>query len=315
MLKAVRLARKGERFVVEGAAIEATPAGAINGTTLVDPPALADAIRRLCRDRKLAGKRVAAALSGQDIFVARLKVERNQSDSLEGRLRAEAASIAPFPLEGAALDYHVLDNFSHPDWVDALVVAAPPGRVDRLVDLLHRARKSLAVVEATACALVNVFQVNYEPAPTEVTALVHAGASTLSVVIVRGSAPVLARDVLLASSAMSPAVPSAPERVVVELERTFERLDETADDHPLEPRSSQIQRILLSGGAARTRGLEEMLRSRIKLPFEAMNPFRNVDFQNGSGSHRLVWDHLHCMPIAVGLALRAFDAAGPSSLK
>ena len=308
-VKAVRLVQKDHRLVVASAGIAPAPAGAIHGTTLVDPPALADVIRQLCRGRGLGGKRVAVALSGQDIFVARLKVECGPAEPLEARLRSEAAATAPFPLDSASLDYQVLDNFSHSKWVDALVVAAPPGRVDRMVDLMQRSKKTLAVVEATACALVNAFQANYEPAPDEVTALVHVGNATLTLVIVRGSAPLLARDIVLGPAPASPGQAPLAERVVVEVERLFERLDEIADDHPLEPRSGKIQRLLLSGGAAHTAGLAALLRQRVPVPFEDLNPFRKIDFQDQSPASRPVSDHLLCMPVAVGLALRTFDAA------
>jgi type IV pilus assembly protein PilM len=307
LVKAVRLIQKDQRFVVASAGVAVVPAGVIQGTTLLDPPTLAGAIRQLCRARGLSGKRVAVALSGQDVFVARLKVECGSSEPLEARLRSEAASIAPFPLDSASLDYQVLDNFSHSQWVDALVVAAPPGRVDRMVDLMQRSKKALAVVDATACALVNAFQVNYDPAPDEITALVHVGNALLTLVIVRGSALLLARDILLPPAAPSQA-PLA-ERVVVEVERLLERLDEIADDHPLEPRSGKIQRLLLSGGAAHAPGLADLLRQRVRIPFEDLNPFRKIDFQDQSPASRPVWDHLLCMPVAVGLALRAFDAA------
>jgi hypothetical protein len=142
-----------------------------------------------------------------------------------------------------------------------------------------------------------------------VTALVHSGASTVTLVILRGSVPLLARDIPLEALAVAREQIPCAQRVEVEIERIFERLDEIADDHPLEPRSNHVKRVFLSGGGAKAQGLEEVLQARIRLPFEVMNPFRKLDFQDHSPDGRLVWDHLHCMPVAVGLALRAFDGA------
>ena len=140
-------------------------------------------------------------------------------------------------------------------------------------------------------------------------ALLHLGAATLTLSIVRGSTPVLAQDLPLSRSQLTVEEMSLTDRIAVHLERLFEQMDEIADDHPLEPRSSQIQRLLLSGGGARLKGLPQVLKSRIRLPFEEMNPFRRIEFESPEALSLLVWDEAHTMPVAVGLALRGFDAA------
>ena len=304
MLKAVSLRKKGQALLVESAGIIATPAGAISGNLFLDAPAVSSCIRKLCRRQGLAAKRVAVSLAGEDVFVARLKVERNGEEDLEKRIRAEAARSVPFPLEQANVDYQVLEKSSDAKWAHALVVAVPSGRVYRFQDLIRGAGKTVMVVDSTACALANAFQVNYRPAPSEVTALVHLGAAWMTLCIVRGSIPIVTKDLPLAPSRYAPA---PLDRIAVELERLLESMDEIADEHPLEPRSSQIKRLMLSGGGARMRGLDEVLRDRIGLPFEEMNPFLNIQPKNSDSINRLVTDHLHCMTVAVGLALRAFE--------
>jgi Tfp pilus assembly PilM family ATPase len=210
-------------------------------------------------------------------------------------------------VEPTNFDFEVLDNFSDSQWIDALVVAAKPGRVERLHDLIKRAGKTPALVDSTACALVNAYAYNYEPQSTEIIGLLHLGASAMTVCIVRGSTPVLAKELSLARTQLNNEEWSLTDRIAVNLERVFELMDEVADEHPLEPRSSQIQRLLTSGGAAHARGLGEMLRNRIRLPFGELNPFHRIEFDGSNGLSRLVWDHAHCMPVAVGLALRGFE--------
>ncbi|HYM12051.1 MAG TPA: pilus assembly protein PilM [Bryobacterales bacterium] len=307
MMKAVELGNRRGKPVVEHAGIVAMPSGALADGILIDRAAVADCIRQLYRNQRLHSKHVAVGLAGEDIFVARVKVERANGDDLAELVRREAARLAPFPLEGASVDFQVLDTLLNSRWIHALVVAAKPGKVGRLEDLLREAGKTLEVADSTACALVNAFEVNYEPAPTDVTALVHLGAALMTVCVVRGSTPLLAKDLSLAPSQFSEEEWSTTDRIAVQLERVFELMDESADEHPLEPRSSQIQRLLLSGGNARLRGLREVLEERIHLPHEEMNPFRRIEFEGSDALARLVWDHAHCMPVAVGLALRGFD--------
>lgn len=306
-MKAVELGKQRGKPAVKHAGIVAMPSGALMDGILIDRAAVADCIRQLYRNQNLRSKRVAVGLAGEDVFVARVKVERSNGDDLGELVRREAARFAPFSLDGASLDFQVLDTLLNSRWVHALVVAAKPGKVERLEDLLHEAGRTLEVADSTACALANAFEVNYEPAPADVTALVHLGAALMTVCVVRGSTPLIARDVSLAPSQLSEEEWSATDRVVAQLERVFELMNKSADEHPLEPRSSQIQRLLLSGGGARLRGLGEVLDERIRLPHEEMNPFRRIEFEGGDALARLVWDHAHCMPVAVGLALRGLD--------
>jgi len=307
-IKAVRLRKKQGTIHAERAGITAMPAGALSGGQFLDPPAVANAIRKFCRRQRLGGRQVAVAVGGEDLFLTRLKLPRGaDNDDVGARVLSEAISMAPFPLHQANLDFHTLNDSADTGMIDALVVAVKRARVESLREVLHRAGKTPIVVDSTACCLANAFQFNYDPEPGEISALLHLGADMMTICIVRGSTPLLSRDLPLAPPLYSDENWNLSERVAVQLERVFEMLDEIADEHPLEPGSSKISRIWLSGGGTRLRGLEEVLRDRIRLPFEEMNPFRNIQFDSASEGGQAVLGYGHCMAVAVGLALRNFD--------
>jgi type IV pilus assembly protein PilM len=307
MVKAVTLRRKGSKIAVDRAGLMAMAGGAISGRKILDPPAAGDCVRKLCRNLKLRGRAVAVAVSGDEVVHARLKIERAAPDQMEPLVRQELAKGVHFPPEELAVDYQVLDPAADSQWVDVMAVGARRGAVERLGQVVERAGKSAVIVDSTACALANAFEANYQPASNEVSAFLHLGAATLTLAVLRGGTPLLVRDVTLESAASWREQPAPAERVVVELERVLEQMDEIADDHPLEPRSKQIARLFLSGGGIHLRGLEEVLRSRVRLPFQELNPFRRIEFTGADALGRLVWDHAHCMPVAVGLALRGFE--------
>ena len=307
MVKAVTLRRKGAKIVVERAGLMAMPGGAISGRQILDPPAVSDCVKRLCKDLGLRGRRVAVAVAGDEVAHARLKVERSSMEALETLVRQELTRAAPFPLEEALIDFQVLDNFAHSQWLDAVAVAAKRAAVERLEQVMERAGKQVAVADSTACALANIFEINYQPASNEITALLHLGAATMTVCILRGPTPLVVRDITLETTQPWREQAGSAERVAVELERLLEQMDEIADDHPLEPRSKQVSRIMLSGGGIRLRGLEEVLRTRLRMPLEELNPFKSIEFAGSDALGRLVWDHVHCMPVAAGLAMRGLD--------
>jgi len=312
-VKAVQLRKKGKEIFAERTGIAAMPSGAISGGMVLDPPAVSNCIRKLCENQRLGERRVAVALGGDGVFLTRLKLNPGPADALPDRIREETARQSPFLLQQAALDFQILnhspsDSSDTPDtpW-DVLVVAARPEKIEGMREVLRRAGKTAVLVDSCTCALANTLEFNHRPAASEISVLLHLGAAAMSVVILRGSVPLLAQEFPLVPPASSDETWNPAQRVAVQLERMFEQMDEIADEHPLEPGSRQIQRIWLSGGGSRMRGLEEVLRDRIKLPLQEINPFRKIEFRSAEALDRVVWDHAHCMTVAVGLALRNFQ--------
>ena len=307
-LKAVRLRKKDGRLIAEQAGIAPMPGGAFSRGIFLDPPAVSECIRKFWRDQRLSGDRVAVGVAGEDVIHTRQRLTRADDESLRAQVREQTARLIPFPLEQANLDFQILDNFSVARWVEALVVAVKREKVERLRDVLERAGKTPVIVDSTAYALANAFQTSYEPLLSEIAVLVHLGTGTMTVVIVRGSTPILAQDFSLVQAQFSEEEYSLTDRIAVQLERMFERMDEIADERPLEPRSRQIARLLISGGGARLPGLEKMLRTRVKLPFEELNPFRKIEFRSVDALGRLVLEYMPSMTVAVGLAMRGLES-------
>lgn len=309
MIKAVELENKDGRVLVRRAGVAAMPARPLSAGALFPSAAAAEAIRKLCREQKLRGKRVALALGGEDVLVTRVKVERADEAVVAARLREEANRQSRFPLDGASVDFQVLQQPADSEWIDALVVAADAEQVKRAAQLLQDVGKTLVIADSAPCALMNAYEFNYRPGESELVALLHIGAAFMTVCVLRGPTPLVVRDLPLAPDRISEEEWSLPNRITVQVERVFELMDEIADEHPVEPRSSEIRRLLISGGGCRLKGLEEALRDRIGLPFEELNPFLRVEFEASDSVGRLVSDNAHYMPIAVGLALRGLEAA------
>lgn len=304
-VKAVALASRDGKVIVERAGLAPMPGGAFSHGALLDPPAVVASIRKLCRQARLRSRRVAVAMSGPSVFLSRLTLLRSAGsslDSLESEVRREMAPLTPFPLAEAVVDFHSLGDAVGSPCLEVLAVAARLDEVQLWRRTLARAGRSAAVVDAAPCALANAFEFCCQPPPEELAVLLHVGAATMTACIVRGAAPLAARDVAFSLPAMG-----GPDRIAVELERMLEQLDDAADERPLQPRSSQLARLWLSGGGSRLPGLLATLSSRFRLPIEEMNPFSRIEFGAADKLSRLIRDHAHCMTLAVGLALRGLD--------
>ena len=87
------------------------------------------------------------------------------------------------------------------------------------------------------------------------------------------------------------------EEVVAEIQRSFEFYLASAGDEP-------IERLYLSGGSSRIKGLSQVLASRLKLSVELLNPFRRIDIPEKFFAVDYVHDMGPMAAVAAGLALR-----------
>jgi type IV pilus assembly protein PilM len=85
--------------------------------------------------------------------------------------------------------------------------------------------------------------------------------------------------------------------VVAEIQRSFQFYLASAGEET-------IERLYLSGGSSRLKGLREVLASRLKLPVELLNPFRRIAISEKLFDVDYVYDLGPMAAVAVGLALR-----------
>jgi type IV pilus assembly protein PilM len=87
------------------------------------------------------------------------------------------------------------------------------------------------------------------------------------------------------------------EEVVTEIQRSFEFYLASAGDEP-------IEKVYLSGGCSRLKGLSQVLASRLKLPVEQLNPFRRIDIPETLFDVNYLHDIGPMAAVAAGLAMR-----------
>ena len=159
-------------------------------------------------------------------------------------------------------------------------------------------------------------------------ALLDAGASTTNINIVRSGRSVLTRDIPAGGNAYTDALRSAhalsfeqaerlkrgaasgdesgehepvlrevTEHLLLEVERTFDFFTASRS-------SDRLDRIVLSGGASRGRGLAAAMAGRFGVPLERFDPFRNITLDDASAAEGDPADVAATAGVATGLALR-----------
>ena len=278
--------------------------------------------------------RVAAGVSGSSVIVKNIVVPPMTEEELEESIDWHAEEHIPFDIADVSLDYQVVGQGQ--DSLHVLMAACKRDFVANVKQAIQLAGKQPAVIDVDAFALQNCYEVNYGPQDGETVALLNVGASTMNINILRGVRSVFTRDVSVggnqytgllqkefgltfeqaeavkrgaplpgesAPADFSDVLESVSDILVMEIQKTFDFYRATSDDG-----EGTVQKIFLSGGGAKLRGLAEFLSQRFEIRVEHLDPFRAIKIDE----RRFDPDYLREvgpeMAVAVGLALRGVEA-------
>jgi type IV pilus assembly protein PilM len=254
-------------------------------------------------------------------------------DELDETLHTEAAQHVPFDISDVNLDYQVLTDNPTASQLDVLLVAVKKDKIINYTNVLSLAGKTPAVVDVDAFALQNCYEYNYQPAESSTVALLNVGASVMNINVVKGATTLFTRDVpvggnqytdalqkelelsfvdaeafklgkplgTVSEDAKGPVLQQVTEIIVLEIQKTFDFFRATAA-------GEHIERIYMAGGSVAIPGLMEALRSEFSIPVEVIDPFHRIQKSADVAGSSVLASNTSQLAVAVGLALRSFDA-------
>ncbi|MEQ1896216.1 MAG: type IV pilus assembly protein PilM [Vicinamibacterales bacterium] len=330
-IKAIELQRTGRGRRVAAYAMEPVPPGSIADGSILDPPAVAAAVRRVLSRGKFSRREVCVSLSGSAVIVKKINLPVMTPAELADSIVWEAEQYIPFDAQDVNLDYQILDAGTGPDArgiMEVLLVAAKKDKTAEYTSVVAAAGRTPVVVDVDAFALQNAFEANYGLEPEAVIILLNAGASAVNINVLQHGRSVFTRDISVGGNAyrealqrelgvspetadrvkrsqavegvnredVGPVLRAVTEHVLLEVQKTFDFFRTTAE-------ADRIDRLVVSGGASRIDGFAAMLQARFGVEAEELNPFRAITWD----SARLGGDALEAAPVAavaVGLGLR-----------
>jgi type IV pilus assembly protein PilM len=192
------------------------------------------------------------------------------------------------------------------------------------------------VIDVDTFALQNCYEVNYEPNDSEIVMLLNIGASTMNVNIIQGTRSLFTRDITVGGSqfteslqrslgvssqeaelvkrgiadsqvetdekAIEPFMNNVMDIVSMEIQKTFDFYRATAEEGGV-----TVQKILISGGGSKLKGLHDELARRLEIPVEVLNPFRKIKVDSRKFDPDYLNEVTPEMAVAVGLALRGAE--------
>jgi type IV pilus assembly protein PilM len=338
-IKLVRLSLAGGSFQLLSLGLLPLPPDAVVDGMINDIPAVQAVLQRLITLERIAGRKVALALSGHSVIVKKVQMVRMSEEELANAMPYEAEQHIPFDVYDVNTDFQILDADAHDEGsspsgqMEVLLAAAKKGRVEELCRVAQGVDLEPAVIDVDMLALMNAFELNYpEAIHGQAVALIHLGASMMTVLIVKDGLSIFQRDIPFGGNQYTAALQdvlavsreeaealklggrprnqsqgkvlaalrAVTEEIVIEIRRSFEFYRGSTGDEPIET-------VYLSGGCAGMKGLCQILTSHLKLPVERFNPFRRIDIPEKLFNADYVSDMGPMAAVAVGLAIRQQD--------
>jgi type IV pilus assembly protein PilM len=345
-VKMVELKEKRGRYELVNLALNNLAHEAIISGAIVDAVSLTSTIRKTFEENKISTSNVATSVAGDSVVVKRATVTAGSEEELDHAIRQEAMQNVQIDMANANLSYYVLGALQEKDSLDwradryrgarqleVLLLAVQKDKLQSHTELFTQANRTPVVVDVDAFALQNAFELSYEPPPEQTVALLNVGASTTNINITRGGMPLFTRDVSMGGNhytsvlqkelgltleeaeklkmgiEMSKLHPEAelPHLMSVSQSLLSEVQDAIYEFH--QTMEEPIQAIYLAGGSARVRGLADLLQAELKASVEIIDPFRKIYCNPAKFDKEFVATLAPRMTVAVGLALRSFDAA------
>ncbi|HEX8851902.1 MAG TPA: type IV pilus assembly protein PilM [Pyrinomonadaceae bacterium] len=283
---------------------------------------------------QIRADRVAAGVSGSSVIVKNIIVPQMSPEELEESIDWHAEEHIPFDISDVSLDYQVVG--SGPDSLHVLMAACKRDFVANIKQAIQLAGKQPEIIDVDAFALQNCYEVNYEPAGDETVALLNVGASTMNINILKGARSVFTRDVTVGGNQytsllqkelgltfeqaeavkrggvppsdgqpidMEAVLETVSDMLALEISKTFDFYRATSDES-----DAAVQKILISGGGSKLKGLPEFLSGRFEIPVERFDPFRKIKVDARRFDPDYMRDVVPEMAVAVGLALRGVEA-------
>jgi type IV pilus assembly protein PilM len=332
-IKAVELKEANGGYELASLALQSLTHNAAHAHSPGEPLSVAEAVRKVFEDYGIENPNVATAVSGPSVVVRRMTLAATNEEELEIAIQHEAMQYIGFDLAEVSLNYYVLGPAVGTDALDVLLVAVKRDKLQTHTSMLAHAKRVPVVMDLDAFALQNAFELSYEPPPEQTVALLNIGASLTNLNITRGGLPLFARDIPLGGNAYTailqkelnlsfedaeklkmggdvpsiqpqaelPVLRSVSESLVREIQKALGIFHQAAEE--------PLAAIYVAGGSSRIAGLVDTLRGEFKVPVEILDSFRKIRYDAGKFDADFVANSAPRMAVAVGLALRSFDAA------
>jgi type IV pilus assembly protein PilM len=334
-VKVVELDGKITNLNLVSLGFENLPDDTVIDGQIMELNAVSDVIQNVCNDHNIKSNQVVTGVSGHSVIIKNIILPAMSHEELEESIDWHAEEHIPYDLSDVSLDYHITEE--GPESTHVMIAACKRERLDNIKQAIQLSGKNPIVIDVDTFALQNCYEVNYQPDESQVVTLLNIGASTMNVNIVKGTQSLFTRDITVGGSqftdilqrslnldyqraeavkrgvadamegieekAIEPLMDNVTDMVAMEIQKTFDFYRATSEDE-----SIVVDKILISGGGSKLAGLSEELSTKLELPVEVLDPFRQIKVDTRKFDPDYLSEIMPEMAVAVGLAIRGVEA-------
>jgi type IV pilus assembly protein PilM len=333
-IKMVELDGKMNSLSLVSLGFENLPDDTIVDGQIMELNVVSDVIQNICANHNITANQVVTGVSGHSVIIKNIVLPPMSKEELEESIDWHAEEHIPYDLADVSLDYQI--TMENAEATSVLIAACKRERIDNIKQAVQLAGKQPVVIDVDTFALQNCYEVNYQPDESQVVTLLNIGAATMNVNIVQGTRSLFTRDITVGGSqftdvlqrslgisfqqaeavkrgvseaaqgveekSIEPLMNNVTEIVALEIQKTFDFYRATTEDNEV-----IVQKILISGGGSKLKGLAEDLSKRLELPVEVLDPFRQIKVDTRKFDPDYLSEIMPEMAVAVGLAVRGVE--------
>src|SRR2546421_1502013 len=291
-VKAVELQGKNGNFELVSLGYEGLQPDSIVDGQIMELNSVSNAIGTIFNEHKIKTTRVAAGVNGHSVIVKNIVLPQMSEAELQESFAWHAEEHIPFDISDVNLDYHVTGRSD--DAIHVLLAACKRDKVANLKQAIQLAGKQPTVIDVDAFALQNCYELNYDPQPGQIVALLNIGASTTNINILNGNRSVFTRDASFGGNQytsllqkelgltfdqaesvkrgmplpegaeqreIKPILDTVSDILALEIQKTMDFYRATVEDS-----DAGVQKLLVSGGGSKLTWLIDFLSTRFEMP-------------------------------------------------
>lgn len=342
-IKAVEISTTSRGWELINAAVIPCPKDAVKDGVVVNILEVSHAIKAMLKEAGIRATGTICGISGSQVIVRQVQFPKMPEAVLRKSIRYEASKYISSSIEDSVTEFEIIGDAEEPGQMNVWLVASPREMVDTRVAVIESVGLEPLAVDIEAFALIRSL-VEFSSSDKylrETVALVDMGACHTDVNVLTKGEFALTRNIPIAGDGFTNAIKSLTgstyeeaEKAKLELakecpldqisaeqpdNRTWKVVQPLLDElireikrsinfyHSQFPEGSVdqfVSKIILTGGSARMAGIDAYIASKLSIPTEIADVFKQSAVTTGEHAAAAVAENGPVLTVGVGLALK-----------